>query len=97
MNATSTVTVVATISVQPDSHDVVVAALLEAVAATRLEDGCEHYALHQDTQRPDRLVMLERWRDEAALDAHARGPAFEKLVGVITGKASLEVVKLRAL
>jgi len=97
MSPTSPVTVVATITVQPDSHDVVVAALLEAVAATNQEDGCEYYALHQDTEQPDRLVMLERWRDEAALAAHARGPAFEKLVGIMTGKASLEVVKLRAL
>ncbi len=34
------------------------------------EPGCEQYELFVSTTRPDSLVLLERWSDEATLDAH---------------------------
>lgn len=97
MDASTPITVVATITVQLDSRDVIVKALLQAVTASRQEDGCEYYALHEDTEHPERLVMLERWRDEAALATHAEGPAFKTLMKVMDGKSTLHVAKLRAL
>jgi quinol monooxygenase YgiN len=36
------------------------------------EPGCEQFDVLQHFQNPDRLVLLERWADQAALDAHAR-------------------------
>jgi len=36
----------------------------------RQENGCEEYELYQSTERPDQLVLLERWADQEALDAH---------------------------
>lgn len=96
MNATPPLVVVATITVQSAHRTVVFDALREAVTATNQEDGCEYYALHQDIEHPDRFVMLERWRDEAALAAHAAGPALQKLRAVMGGKAELQVIKLHA-
>jgi quinol monooxygenase YgiN len=34
--------------------------------------GCEQFELFQSVVNPDKLAILERWTDQAALDAHAR-------------------------
>ncbi len=36
------------------------------------EPGCEQFEVLQSVLNPDRLTILERWTDQAALDAHAR-------------------------
>lgn len=92
-----TLIVVARISVAPGHGAVVEQALREAVAATQQEDGCEHYQLFETRGEPDELVMIERWRDEAAFAAHLAGPAFARLMAVIEGKAALQATKLTAM
>ena len=46
----------------------------QQIEATRAEDGCEHYSFARDILDPDMLIISERWRDAAALAAHARAP-----------------------
>ncbi|RPI44942.1 MAG: antibiotic biosynthesis monooxygenase [Betaproteobacteria bacterium] len=36
------------------------------------EPGCEQFEVFQSALNPDRLVLLERWADQAALDRHAK-------------------------
>ena len=36
------------------------------------EPGCEQFEVFQSVLNPDRLTLLERWVDEAALDTHAK-------------------------
>ena len=36
------------------------------------EPGCEQFEIFVSALDPDRLVLLERWSDQAALDAHAK-------------------------
>jgi quinol monooxygenase YgiN len=36
------------------------------------EPGCEQFEVFQSVLNPDKLALLERWSDQAALDAHAR-------------------------
>lgn len=36
------------------------------------EPGCEQFEVFQGVANPDKLVLLERWVDQAALDVHAR-------------------------
>ena len=36
------------------------------------EPGCEQFEVFQSALDPDRLVLLERWSDQAALDAHVK-------------------------
>ena len=36
------------------------------------EPGCEQFEVFQSALNPDRLALLERWSDQAALDAHAK-------------------------
>ena len=35
------------------------------------EPGCEQFEVFQSAVNPDKLVLLERWSDKAALDVHA--------------------------
>jgi quinol monooxygenase YgiN len=47
------------------------------VRATREEEaGCLEYAFTADTVEDDRIVVLERWHDEATLAAHFEHPDF---------------------
>lgn len=39
-------------------------------AVTGEEPGCEQYEIFQSAEDPDRLVLVEHWTDQAALDAH---------------------------
>jgi len=36
------------------------------------EPGCEQFEVFQSVVNPDKLTLLERWKDQAALDAHAK-------------------------
>jgi len=36
------------------------------------EPGCEQFEVFQSGVNPDKLVLLERWTDQAALDAHSK-------------------------
>ncbi len=36
------------------------------------EPGCEQFEVFQSILNPDRLALLERWSDQAALDEHAK-------------------------
>lgn len=42
----------------------------ETAARVRQEPGCEQYELFRSTTHADGFVLLERWRDRAALDVH---------------------------
>jgi len=41
-------------------------------AEAMTEPGCEQFEIFQAVANPDRLALLERWTDQAALDAHAK-------------------------
>ena len=36
------------------------------------EPGCEQFEVFQSVVNPEKLTILERWTDQAALDAHAK-------------------------
>ena len=36
------------------------------------EPGCEQFEVFQSALNPDKLVLLERWSGQAALDTHAK-------------------------
>lgn len=50
-------------------------AALEMMRQTKAsEPGCLEYAYAIDLAEPDRLRVIERWADQAALDAHFASP-----------------------
>ena len=39
---------------------------------SRQDAGCEQLEVFQSAFEPDKLVLLESWKDQSALDAHAK-------------------------
>jgi quinol monooxygenase YgiN len=56
--------------IDPDDRDAFVAGRLESVRRSRAENGCLDYVVAPDPAEPGRVVLFERWEDQAALDAH---------------------------
>jgi quinol monooxygenase YgiN len=48
----------------------------EAAADARTQDGCLHYEFAESIDDPGRFVLVDEWRDQAALDAHFRSAGF---------------------
>jgi len=70
----SEVTVVVLFAAKPGRGDEAEAAVREVAGPTHAEAGCILYAAHRVTGDPDRLVLIERWADRAALDQHLAAP-----------------------
>lgn len=66
------VVVVATLTVKPESVEIVRDILTTAVAEVHGEPGCELYALHQSGET---FVFVEQWADAEALKGHSTAPA----------------------
>jgi len=70
----SELNVVATIPVKAEHVETIRGALCELAAATRQEPGCVAYDLFESAAAPGVFVTVERWTDQAALDAHMQTP-----------------------
>jgi quinol monooxygenase YgiN len=81
------IVIVATIVPVPEHRDEVIAALETAKSTVHAtEDGCLLYALHEG---PDgRLVMIEKYADDAAVAAHQGGAGLAVLGAALKGKLS---------
>ena len=66
--------VIATLRVRPEKLSECLAAARVVIAATRKEDGCIFYDLHQSVTDPDQLVFVERWTSTEALGRHFQAP-----------------------
>lgn len=58
------------------------------VARSRAEPGCLSHAVHHDTENPNRLVFVEEWQDQAALNLHFEVPASREFAKALAGLAT---------
>lgn len=81
------VTVVALIHVEEGKVPAQLEAFREVSPQVHQEKGCELYAAHvaEDGQT---VVMVERWRTRADLEAHLAGPAIARLGELSAGLRS---------
>jgi quinol monooxygenase YgiN len=63
---------VVTITAAPGKGTQLAEAYKGRCADVMKELGCEQFEVFQSVVNPDRLTLLERWADQAALDAHAK-------------------------
>lgn len=49
------------------------------VAAIRAEDGNVRYEYFFPMDDPETVLLIDRWRDQAAIDAHHRSPMMAKI------------------
>lgn len=57
----------------PEQRDEFLAGHVDAIRKTRAEAGCLEYSFGADPTDPGRVVLFERWADQASLDAHLAG------------------------
>ena len=82
----SAVIIVATAYPAPEHKAEVVAAFEAAIAKVHSEEpGCELYALHEGQ---DRLIMIEKYASQDAVDQHIKGAGLAGLRAALEGKLS---------
>ncbi|AUX93932.1 putative quinol monooxygenase [Mixta gaviniae] len=91
------ITIVATIIAKAGEAEAVEQALRTAEREVHGEPGCQQYQLHQDLEKPDHFVLLERWESEAHIQQHSEAAPFLRLVEAIKDRAELQVTKLKTL
>jgi quinol monooxygenase YgiN len=50
--------------------------MLSAQAAARQQDGCVSFVFAEVLGDPGRFIVVQRWRDHGALEAHYRSDSF---------------------
>ena len=66
------VRLVVTITAAPGKGADLAHAFRTPCAEVMQEPGCEQFEVFQSVLNPDKLALLELWKDQAALDAHAK-------------------------
>ncbi len=69
--------VIATITIRPEKREQTLAAARVAIAATRQENGCISYDLHESLTTPGTYVFVERWENRDCLTAHMNAEHFK--------------------
>lgn len=97
--------VIATIQVQPGARDRFLEAFQELVPLVRGEAGCLDYGPTVDLptsigaqgdERPDVVVVVERWADLEALEAHLIAPhmlAYREKVKDLVSSTSIQILQ----
>lgn len=79
----------------PGEADRLQGAMAIIMAETAKEDGCVQYVFSRAVNDPDRIIISEIWRDQAALDAHFKTPHMAAFNQAISG-ANLLGVSVKA-
>ncbi|WP_442598338.1 putative quinol monooxygenase [Neobacillus sp. D3-1R] len=58
------------IKVDPTQCEVYLEHAREVMKGSKAEAGCNSYHLYEDTLEPNSFVMVEEWKDAAALEHH---------------------------
>jgi quinol monooxygenase YgiN len=80
-----------TVTVQPEFHAEVTEALNLLAAGSRAEEGCIGYEIYQNTIRPEQMIIVETWQNQAALDAHEQTPHFTTILPPLDGKMQMSI------
>jgi quinol monooxygenase YgiN len=72
--------VVAAFQARPGKETALREALIGLLDPTRKESGCLGYELHQSPGDHAKLLMIESWENQAAIDAHMKSPHVQQLV-----------------
>jgi quinol monooxygenase YgiN len=59
--------------------------------ASRAEAGCIEYILHKDVQKSLTYCIIEKWKDQAAIDSHNSTSHFTSIVPKIIEIAKAEI------
>ncbi|WP_297089602.1 putative quinol monooxygenase [uncultured Draconibacterium sp.] len=61
------------------------------IAPSQAEEGCLEYNLHKDLQHELTYTMIEKWKDQQAIDLHNKTVHFTSTVPKIVKIADVEI------
>jgi len=74
------ITIIVIMDAKPELRAQVRSRLIELASLTRRESGNVFYVLHESVADPNRFVIYERWKDQAALDFHMAQPYLKRFL-----------------
>ena len=88
--------VVAKLSIQEAKVDEAIDLIKELMTGVATEEGTLLYTMNQDKANPSTIVIMERYKDQAAFDYHSSTPHFKaffgKIGGLLAGKPDLNIM-----
>ncbi|MDO0926610.1 putative quinol monooxygenase [Streptomyces sp. TG1A-8] len=85
-----TVMIIAESNAAEGKADQVRSLIQSVVERTRAEDGCLRYDLLRDLDDDSHMILIEEWRDQAALDAHLASEhltsLFQEMMPLLAGE-----------
>jgi quinol monooxygenase YgiN len=88
---------IAHVPVQEGKVEEAIKMFRELMVKVAEEEGTLSYTLNRSDKDPNTLVMMERYKDKAALDFHSSTPHFKelssKLPSVLAGKPEIVVME----
>lgn len=90
--------IVATLVVKPEYREELLQVFKPLVEASRKEAGNLFYDLHEALDNPNKLVFIEHWKSQAAIDEHNASVHFQAFLKAIDGKLdNLDIALLKAI
>lgn len=81
------VIVIGEVVAKPGHFDALFAAGRAHSARSRAEAGCISHDCYADPDNALKMMFIEQWQDDAALNAHFKTPGVAELVAAITAHA----------
>lgn len=75
----NTLTIVASFIAKPGQEQRLRNELDAMIAPSLAEEGCLGYQPYADPDRPDRMILVEEWTSNAALEHHFSLPHFQRV------------------
>lgn len=72
--------IIATTNVKEGCMEQYLAGVEELVKQSQAEEGCVTYTLNRVKDAPNKLIMLEIWKDQAAFEFHTKTPHFTTIL-----------------
>ncbi|WP_166385689.1 MULTISPECIES: putative quinol monooxygenase [unclassified Polaribacter] len=88
--------IIATIIVKPEFKEEVLSMLQTVTDATRKEEGNISYVLHEDINNSLKVIILEEWKSQEAIDFHNQTAHFLVLKNDLGKKAdslTIDIIK----
>jgi (4S)-4-hydroxy-5-phosphonooxypentane-2,3-dione isomerase len=74
----SRIMIVVEFEVKPEHRSGFIELMKGHAQRSRAEDGCQQFDVLLPQEDQSRVLLVEAWRDQAALDVHSRGPMMDK-------------------
>lgn len=85
------ITIVAKFKVEKENDSSFLTIIKELITESNAEEGCIEYLLHKDVNDALSYCLVEKWKDQAAVDFHNSTPHFTSAVPKLKELAEITI------